>query len=126
MDRYTIYCTKEQTKKAFELGAPIVTLPNYEELNGFPFVRCKNGNGYPCQIPTAEQMIGWLEDMGISVKAVCFSWCNENKPTWQVHAYQKSTNFWDEIAFGHSRSYREATLAAIDAALDYLANRKEE
>lgn len=132
MDRYTIYCTREQTKKAFELGAPIergheysryfnIGVPTYYDDND-EVCRVKNSVIF---IPTAEQMIGWLEEQGISVKAMCFSWCNENKPTWQVHAYQSTTNFWDEIAFGHSESCKEATLSAIDAALDYLSKNKE-
>lgn len=115
IDKYTIYCTKEQTKKALELGAPL----ELETEVYYP-----NGAAFPKK-PTAEQMIGWLEDKGISVKAVCFSWLYENKPTWQVHAYQRSTNFWDEIAFGHSKSCKEATLSAIDAALGYLINNKK-
>lgn len=139
MDKYTIYCTPEQTKKALELGAPIPLATYYSSILAKNAINGRNkveytlidnfqqSGDYWCKVithPTAEQMLGWLEDMGISVKAVCFSWCNENKPTWQVHAYQKSTNFWDEIAFGHSRSYKEATLAAIDAALDYLIDKK--
>lgn len=113
MEEYTIYCTESQAKKALELGAPI------EEIG----YNCQQG--YIYEKVTAEQMIGWLEEQGISVKAMCFSWCNENKPTWQVHAYQSTTNFWDEIAFGHSKSSKEATLAAIDAALDYLIKNKK-
>lgn len=109
MNRYTIYCTAEQTKKALILRAPIEHWGNTSNLI----------------TPTAEQMIGWLEDKRISVKAFCFSWCNENKPTWQVHAYNESTDFWDEVAFGHSESCKEATLAAIDAALDYLSKNKK-
>ena len=50
MDRYTIYCTEEQTKKALELGAPIES--EYIELI------CKSFLIYP----TAEQMIGFILD----------------------------------------------------------------
>lgn len=128
MEKYTIYCTEEQTKKALELGAPI-EISDYEEKEANIFWKLKFldlQNGLLAEYPTAEQMVGWLEEQGISVKAFCFSWCNENKPTWQVHAYNESTNFWNEITFGHSKSRKEATLTAIDAALDYLRKAMEE
>lgn len=65
MNRYTIYCTEEQAKKALELGAPIET------------IRLQTGENPPIDsiyisqqfehyyIPTAEQMLGWLEEQGI-------------------------------------------------------------
>lgn len=126
MNKYTIYCTEEQTRKALKLGAPIISYHNAFTTNDIPHYTIEEGNGN-CTlyiIPTAEQMFGWLEDRCISVKAVCFSWCYENKPTWQIHAYNEPTDFWDEVAFGHSKSCKEATLAAIDAALDYLSKNK--
>lgn len=122
---YTIHCTTEQTKKALELGAPIEIKTIEEAPKDWQGKACFTGMATCAKFPTAEQLIGWLEEQGISVKAMCFSWCNENKPTWQVHAYQSTTNFWDEIAFGHSKSCKEATLAAIDAALDYLIKNKK-
>ena len=53
MEKYTIYCTEAQTKKALELGAPIQTIkkPQYSV-------------GLIAKV-TAEQMIGWLEEQGI-------------------------------------------------------------
>lgn len=100
MDEYTIYCTKEQTKKALELGAPIkiecfstATEDHWQEV-----------------IPTAEQMIGWLEDQeGIEEitvsKTVMWIW-GENHTL-----INGSPNY---------SSRQESTLAAIDAALNYL------
>lgn len=116
MEQYTIYCSPEQTKKAFELGAPIVLLPNYEEYKGFPFVRHTNGNEYPCVIPTAEQMIGWIEQQGMFIQVMkpynnADLWLYYVRP---VDAHRADFN-----------TRKEATLAAIDAALDYLMKKKK-
>ena len=114
MNHYTIYCTEEQTRKALELGAPIVILPNYEEFKGFPFVRCKNGYEYPCQKPTAEQMIGWLEE----------EWCCSftiTKDIVGLYLYVVRDKKKNIISKQFRYNFRkEATLAAIDAALDYI------
>lgn len=56
MEQYTIFCTEEQTKKAFELGAPIKTdIDEYGDIEAFA--------------PTAAQMIGFIleTDMGYSM-----------------------------------------------------------
>ena len=101
MNQYTIYCTPEQTKKALKLGAPI----EYQLKGAF-------------KIPTAEQMIGWLEEQGISARGNCFSWDEDrHKPSWQVHIYNKEIDFWEERMWGFSNSRKEAIRAAIDAAL---------
>lgn len=120
MNQYTIHCTEEQTKKAFELGAPIVTLPNYEEFKGFPFVRCKNGNEYPCQIPTAEQMIGWLEKQNILIEYTRFMGKYACR---LLELHDNGERNLHIQTIGSSR--QEATLNAIDAALDYLIKMKE-
>ena len=58
MEKYTIYCTAEQTKKAIDLDAPILVSPRdfFEELPHFNMMI----EGYDASIilPTAEQMIG--------------------------------------------------------------------
>lgn len=115
MNRYVIRCTEQQTRKAFRLGAPIEILPNYTEFRGFPFVKCQDGNERPCVPPTAEQMIGWLEEQGILIdidtewnkSVLVYVWDCENK------------SLINNVFHG---SRKEATLAAIDAALDYLIN----
>ena len=57
MNKYTIYCTEEQTRKAVELGAPIELYygGEYESelIDGIRYIT-----------PTAEEMIGWLEEQG--------------------------------------------------------------
>ena len=102
MNRYTIYCTEEQTRKAFELGAPI------EIFNA-------DGNIEIIE-PTAEQMIGWLrKEMKLAI-SIDYNIQN-NILVW----------FYSIFNFAYSNTFsepEEATLAAIDAALDYLVNNK--
>lgn len=97
MERYEIRCTKEQTIKALELGAPIYNMPSNISVNGcgwFDYM----GKSYLC--PTAEQMIGWLEEDGK---------CLIN------------------VAFGDGIFTRkELTLSAINSALEYLKSTKQE
>lgn len=123
MNRYNIYCTEAQTKKAFELGAPIIILPNYAEFKGFPFVRCQNGNEYPCQIPTAEQMLGCLEEQYLSVDVFMCKSVFPEGIVWCMHISDENKH--ETILLTHNdNSRKEATLAAIDAALDYLSKNK--
>lgn len=114
MDRYTIFCTEEQTKKALALGAPIeecsYSINPHVTLGG---CRC-------LIIPTAEQMIGWLE---------------QNARISDIDIYRSGSTYWAFFVtkfcgiIESKKEYftrEEATLAAIDAALDYLAKIKEE
>lgn len=117
MRKYKIYCTQEQTKKSLNLGAPL----EIGEGKGTILCRLQNFHTYKaCVIPTAEEMIGWLEEQGVSIEirvnqrtdgvtnfvynVICGSYASLN----------------NEVIFFDSR--KEATLAAIDAALEYLAN----
>ena len=106
MNRYTIYCTPEQTKKALELGAPINKRYNrFEE-----FDECILDK------PTAEEMIGWLQEQGVYVEITKSFIADYQSLVHDSH----STRFYDE----YLSSRKEATLAAIDAALEYLSNEK--
>lgn len=107
MNRYTIYCTEEQTKKALELGAPIRykdTLDNRERGKFEP--------------PTAEQMLGWLNDQGVSMDTD-WSWDG------QVTIWGWYNQVKEYIYTSYANSLKEAILAAIDAALEYLMNNKK-
>ena len=109
MNQYTIYCTPEQTMKALELGAPITATLNTFEPNLYEYL------GAFFRIPTAERMIGWLEEQGFYFyifKDYC--WNGE---------VQYGNNWYYSIDDVNSR--KEATLAAIDAALDYLIKNKK-
>lgn len=123
MDKYTIFCTPEQTKKALCLGAlidikygSIRHRPSLEELK-YLFAY----NEYWHVIPTAEQMIGWLEENGIldivisrrmSPKTYGYTvWFSENTFVQEKHSFN---------------SRREATLVAITVALEHLENNKQQ
>lgn len=108
---YTIFCTHEQVIRAYNLGAPIEVLSNYAEFKGLPFVRCKDGNMRPCELKTAEWMIGWLEDQGFYFR-LNTSWCS----------VEIGYNCILELI---NTCRRDSTLAAIDAALNYLEQHKK-
>lgn len=117
MNRYTIYCTPEQTKKALELGAPIQLWIGFEATHIPTGSFIENNVLY--FIPTAEQMIGWLEEqpsivtIGVN-KSRCLKW-----------EYFITKPCYNEIdnAYNYS-SRKEAAHEAIDAALEYLSNNK--
>lgn len=100
LDEFTIYCTKEQTKKALELGAKI------ENENW-----CFEGSDMLeyklyAKIPTAEQMIGWLESKGFYFRL------NTNGCSVEID--------YSCILEIVNTNRKKATLQAIDTALDYL------
>lgn len=104
MNQYTIYCTEEQTKKALELGAPITH-------NGL--------DNTPLKIPTAEQMLGWLE-AETTIDRVNVSKGIDDKFHWGVYLSYKMING----SFEGCKTRKEATIAAINSALEYLTNQK--
>lgn len=82
MNKYRITCTPEQVRKAYSLGAPLMTFGYGDlgdtkdailRLNGQVEVgNTENGGILVAQTPTAEQMVGWLEDkMGVKDFCVC-------------------------------------------------------
>lgn len=111
MNKYTIYCTPEQTQKALALGAPI----EYETycINGISRKVTDGSGEYIIIIPTAEQMIGWLEERE------CISEVDIFKDfTWTFSIWDNALLKIDNTNVYLSR--KEATFAAIDAALEYL------
>lgn len=120
MNKYTIYCTESQVRKAMALGAPISADTQeikFAGINGLPFDVDR------VVIPTAEQMIGWLEEQGV--------WIHFCKPNQRPNLLSFSVSninepFRREFVGGEYSSRRDATLTAIDAALDYLVKIKEE
>ena len=119
IDQYTIYCTEEHTKKALELGAPIEI-----EVRCCPrthsIILSDARMGYKIALlPTAEQMIGWLESQK-SIREVCIDLGVRDK--WYYSLYNP-----DNIDVGGDEIFdtrKSATLAAIDAALGYLIKNK--
>lgn len=132
MDKYSIYCTPEQTKKALDLGAPIVKVDTkdkrlrYYDNLFYPIIA-----DYPFAIPTSEQMINWLEEQGIHFEVSYMQYFHVeggrdifDKLTYEYHIsiIGKIRQLSKESDFS---SRKEATLAAIDAALDYLNKNKK-
>lgn len=115
MERYKIFCTEEQTRKAIELGAPIKTSRNRFDEDVSPI--CQEGEGWLyAVIPTAEQMLGWLEEHeGISEVDIFKDF------TWTFSIYNDELLIMDNYYAYNSR--KEATLAAIDAALKHLKSK---
>ena len=115
MEQYTIYCTKGQTNKALELGAPIEVdfQFNYKTV-------IINKKAYI--VPTAEQMIGWLEEQGIGITITKVM----SGDLFQYMAHVTDIQFRYLGMYGtFYNSRQEATLAAIDAALEYLSKNNE-
>lgn len=111
MNKYTNFCTPEQTKLALELGAPIekdiyVPIIRYEGIGYF----VDKQKRFAYHIPTTDQMIGWLEEQGLI-------FCTY-KPIdkWVIDI--SGDDFCLMIEECNSR--KEATLAAIDVALGHL------
>lgn len=127
MDDYTILCTKEQTKKALALGAPI-KINHYLPTNGEKFMWLsppKNAtvwnNSTNCIIPTTKQLIEWLEEQGFYLDAVSNSITSSSSDYYAEAHYRHE---WHYCKAGLS-SYKKAILDAIDAALNYLENLKQ-
>lgn len=77
-------------------------------------------NSTNCLIPTAEQMIGWLEDIVLK----------------EIHVQRLLNGMWSFFFVNENEDFvikdksefnsrKEATLAAIDTALEYLNNNKK-
>ena len=126
---YTIYCTEEQIKKAFvELDAPLkqvfYNVQFDETLKEYHLIRigCKL-----YEIPIAEQMIGWLEEQDIIREVNVYRSANYEGWYYSISGANKqyiSINGHAIASIGKHDSRKEATLAAIDAALDYLKSMK--
>lgn len=117
MQRYEIRCTTEQTRKALELGATIDFSSNY--YDGFDTIGYseKYKDKIYAEIPTAEQMIGWLEEQGLSIEIFMSKREFSDGFIWCVRVSDENKNA--TILLNHNdNSRKEATLAAIDAALD--------
>lgn len=110
MEEFTIYCTTNQTIKAFELGAPIKEDYRYKEDIMFEekCLTCER----QLVPPTAEQMVGFLRGKGIKFQ------------------FDDEIDYWcvsidDDPWAGASGFGENKELAAIDAALDYLLDNKK-
>ena len=110
MNRYTIYCTAEQTKKALELGAPI----EY----GNDFYHKDYGT---LALPTAEQLIGWLRTQGYT--PYTYPVTKDGQDVLSARLLIQNKGGSTDIFCGFGKDYT-IILAAIDKALKYLSNKK--
>lgn len=119
MNEYTIYCIEKQTKKALKLGAPIrevfydVQSPEIAKQYNLLIIDSK----LYC-VPTAEQMINWLEEQGVFISIVP----DTDENTCANYVETKELSLSNVVC----SSRQEATLAAIDDALEYLMTEKGE
>lgn len=113
MEQFRILCTPKQTKKALELGAPIIKVDTTDKRMIYYGRLCypRTEADYPYAIPTAEEMIGWIEEQGISIE-ICLR--QESKEyEYYIFGVKPCEAFFS--------SRKEATIAAINAALEYLS-----
>lgn len=118
MDKYTIYCTEEQIKKALKLDAPIIVIPEEYKEDVIHFQMYLDGENVSVKIPTAEQMTGWLDEQGLLIVIDK----NDNYYTWEVY---RNIYLIDMSKTKSIVSRKEALLSAIDVALEYLSNNKK-
>lgn len=121
MNRYTIPCTLEQTKKALELGAPIQIVSSVMHSGNIKTVSISNGFTI---IPTVEQMINWLENQD-SIDSIIVEKGQYigDMGEWMYTIWNK--NKMCENSGSDFPTRKKATLVAIDAALEYLSNDKK-
>lgn len=113
MDKFAIYCTEEQVLNALMLGAPIREVGSESDAKKC-LQHSKNFRFY--EVPTAEEMIGWLETRGefrIEISTGI-------SDIWFYYVHISYGTNYKNLFYGGFDSRKEATLAAIDAALDYL------
>lgn len=111
MNQYTLYCTEDQTRKAFELGAPI----RYKDT-------LDNRERGKFETPTAEQMLGWLEEQNIAIDLHAYFKVNNSR----INHYEYTVTDSTRVFNGNKITREEATIAAIDKALNYLIEKKGE
>lgn len=122
INEYTIYCTEEQTKKALKLGVHLEIEP-YDN----PYLVPQKYPKVIVKYPTAEQMRGWLmERLGATTFANKHYSCCDREGYGYLIIGRDVVLEVDAVDNGRYLldSDKEATLAAIDAALDYLIEHK--
>lgn len=129
MDKYTFYCSEEQTRNALELGAPIrevfydVQSPEIAKQYNLLIIDSK----LYC-IPTSEQMINWLTEQEI---LLCINPTNSSSNFYWIRGVKMGEKYRWESHFEINKckttfnTRQKATLDAIDKALEYLSNNKD-
>lgn len=135
MANCTKYCNEEQTKKAFALGFYVdMFTEDFNPQDILPegcepvFINARERETrfrYWLVPPTTEQLIDWLESQDAIMEVQVTRHSVESKTNnWGFAIFVRKD--WDVI-LGDTVNYyydrKAATLAAIDAALDYLSNK---
>lgn len=135
MNQYNIYCSEEQTIRALKLGAPVedkcikpreFNPHEWLHIVNYPpdKVECEGGIIY--NIPTTEQMCGWLLDKGVYAHVGTDAYVRNSWESYiQVAAVaegKEGKEFWwlEPESYKIFVTYTEAMMHAIDAALSYL------
>lgn len=117
MKKYECYCSEEQTRKSFELGATIefeMEYPvNLDTFERSPYPDIKMGkDGEPILItPTVAQMSGWLNDNGIFIH-INF-WFDNKSYTSEFITHDKIVH-----RIGLFNSYKDAALLLAIANIE--------
>jgi len=123
MKQYTNYCTEKQTKRAYKLGAPIHIFECENKISKEAFIETgriveleDNKLG---DIPTTQQMLGWLETKGMYIEIIIAFTDDDAKNRWtrSFTLFDESSQIGEGIIY---MSVYEAELEAIDEALDSL------
>lgn len=121
MKEFTIYCTEEQTRRAYELGARIERHVVFCE-GCVRIGKTVNNERLYGIAPTAEQMCGWLRERGLHAYAF-----PSNGNTGEIYigeVDELTNNGFACLLSTEAKEPEQALLAAIDLALDYLSNSK--
>lgn len=127
LQNYTVYCTKEQTNKAYRLGVPMTICKftncdiagikkEISKMNTQAVVDYQKDRLIAAIIPTAEQMMHYLREE----KLICL----------QIMGYIPDKNVRihvvtiDNVSDKIEGDYKTAITKAIDWALDYLKNKQ--
>lgn len=121
MGNYSIFCTPEQTRKALELGAPLHRLNGLALSDYVNMLKISDTEAYI--IPTAEEMVAWLEEQEC-IGCIGIYTTIESCKYWVFFVYDKECNDLIEDPYVY-QTRREATYEAIDATLKYLQQRRE-
>lgn len=120
MEQYTIYCTEEQTRRAWLLDAPFKyccgkELPDHKYICTTPLL----SHTEVIEVPTTQQMIGWLREE-YNIQAFVSTLAGNTASVFVKNEFTMFNVNDDDEMPKRFDTYEQAELAAIDAALDYL------
>lgn len=116
MEQYKIKCEEEQAYKALKLGAHLRIFSNRGQISDETAKKWDmfNVGIVTYRLPSAEEMIGWIESNTHITQILI----DGMEGTWGYRIYKVTTS--DALEANCYKTRKEATIAAIDAALDYL------